>query len=287
MDWQKQAAADILIVEDEAAHAEAIDEGLSRLGHRCAVASNGEQAVAMLAARTFDIIVTDLQLGPGPDGLGVLETAAADSPATKVILITAHSSVGTCRQALQQGAFDYIEKPLDLDELRTVISRAAELTAQKRLIQDLRTQLDEKFGFESIIGNSEGMLRILDTIRRVASSDLSVLILGESGTGKDLLASAIHQNSHRRDGRFVAINCAGLSESLLEDELFGHVKGAFTGQRRHAVPRRSRRHAVDDAGQAAARSRKRRDRPRRVQRPHPGRRPRPQRHQQRPGRPRS
>jgi len=224
-----QAVAEILIVEDEAPHAEAIQEGLGRLGHRCAVASDGQQGIALLDQRYFDIIVADLQLGPGPDGLAVLGHAVAKHPGSKVILITAHSSVDTCRQALQQGAYDYIEKPLDLDELRAVVSRAAEMTAQKRVIDDLRRQLDDKFGFENIIAGSEAMVSILDTIRRVAPADLPVLILGESGTGKDLLAAAIHQNSSRREGRFVAINCAGLSETLLEDELFGHVKGAFTG----------------------------------------------------------
>ena len=224
-----KAVADILIVEDEIAHAEAIQEGLGRLGHLCTTTETGQQAIDLIGRRAFDIVVTDLQLGDGPDGLAVLAEAGEKQPAAKVILITAHSSIDTCRRALQQGAFDYIEKPLDLDELRTVVSRAAEVTAQKRVIEDLRSQLDEKFGFENIVGNSQPMLKILDTVRRVAPSDLPVLILGESGTGKDLLAQAIHQNSTRREGRFVAINCAGLSESLLEDELFGHVKGSFTG----------------------------------------------------------
>ena len=229
MDTPAGTTAEILIVEDEPAHAEAIQEGLSRLGHRCTVTPDGRQAIDELNRRSFDIVVTDLQLGAGPDGLAVLAAALQKIPGAKVILITAHSSVDTCRRALQQGAFDYIEKPLDLDELRTVVSRAAEMTTQKRIIHDLRRRLDEKFGFDGIIGNSPAVLQILDTIRRIAPSDLPVLLLGESGTGKDMLASAIHQNSNRRQGKFVAINCAGLSETLLEDELFGHVKGAFTG----------------------------------------------------------
>jgi DNA-binding NtrC family response regulator len=223
------AAADILIVEDDRAHAEAISEGLSRLGHRCTTVHDGGSAVAMLGGRRFDILVTDLVLGDGPDGLAVLDAAAEKSPGTKVILITAHSSVQTCRTALQQGAFDYIEKPLDLDELRAVVTRAAEDTAQRRTIQELRQRLDEKFGFENIIAHSPAMLRILQTVRRIAASDIPVLILGESGTGKELLANAIHEHSRRAGHRFVPINCAGLSETLLEDELFGHVKGAYTG----------------------------------------------------------
>jgi two-component system response regulator HydG len=151
------------------------------------------------------------------------------SPGTEVILITAHSSVATCRTALQRGAFDYIEKPIDIDELRATVARAAERTAQQRIIRELRQQLDEKFEFGEIVGQSPGMLKILDTVRRVAPSDLPVLIQGESGTGKELLAQAIHNHSRRKENRLVALNCAGLSESILEDELFGHVKGAYTG----------------------------------------------------------
>ncbi len=230
MSEAQQAAADVLIVEDEVAHAEAIEEGLSRMGHRCAVVHDVATAEARLRGRHFDIVVTDLVLEPDASGgLKVLAAAREHSPGAKVILITAHSSVDTCRSALQQGAFDYIEKPLDLDEFRVVVSRAAEVTAQRRTIRELRRQVDEKFGFENLVGHSPAVLRILDTVRRISPTDLPVLLLGESGTGKDLLAGAIHHNSRRADERFVAINCAGLSETLLEDELFGHVKGAYTG----------------------------------------------------------
>ncbi len=229
METFSKAIAEILIVEDEKPHAEAMQEGLGRLGHHCAVVHDGNTAVARTRAQHFDIVVTDLVLGSEIDGMGVLEHLVKNSPATKVILITAHSTVQTCRTALQKGAFDYIEKPLDLDELRAVVSRAAEHTAQRRTISELRQRLDEKYGFENIIGHSEGMLNILETVRRIAPSDLPVLLLGESGTGKELLANTIHGNSHRSERRFVAINCAGLSETLLEDELFGHVKGAYTG----------------------------------------------------------
>ena len=229
MDTEPSAAAELLIVEDEVAHAEAMEEGLSRQGHRCTVEHDGAAGIARLKSRHFDIVVTDLKLGGPEDGLAVLAAAREHSPDTKVILVTAHSSVDTCRAALQQGAFDYIEKPLDLDELRAVVQRAAEMTAQRREIQELRERIDAKYGFESIVGHSPRMLRILETVRRVAPSDLPVLILGESGTGKDLIANAIHNNSRRSEKRFVTINCAGLSETLLEDELFGHVRGAFTG----------------------------------------------------------
>ena len=225
----ESAAAEILIVEDEVAHAEAIEEGLSRLGHHCTVAHDWASASAKIKTHSFDIVVTDLMLGGREDGLDVLAAVRRHSPAAKVILVTAHSSVQTCRTALQNGATDYIEKPLDLDELRAVVQRAAEETAQRRLVRDLKRQLDEKYGFQNLIGHSKEMLEVLQAARRLAASDLPVLILGESGTGKELLAGAIHRNSSRSDKRFVAINCAGLSETLLEDELFGHVKGAYTG----------------------------------------------------------
>ncbi|MCK4276949.1 MAG: sigma-54-dependent Fis family transcriptional regulator [Phycisphaerae bacterium] len=221
--------ADILIVEDDPGHAEAMQEGLARVGHRCTLTDSGEAAIAHIAGDSYDVIVTDLMLGPGPDGLAVQAAANEHLPATRLIVVTANPSVETCRIALQEGAFDYIEKPLDLDELRAVVSRAAQVTAQRRTVKEVREQLDEQYGFEEIIARSPQMLEILDTVRRIAPSDLPVLILGRSGTGKDLLANAIHKASRRKDQRLVAINCAGLSESLLEDELFGHVKGAFTG----------------------------------------------------------
>ena len=225
----KNIKADILVVDDEQAHAEVIAEGLSRLGHATTTVHSGEAAISRIRAQHFDVIVTDLFLGGAADGLAVLTTSRQDSPGTEVILITAHSSVDTCRSALQAGAFDYVEKPIDIDELRSVVQRAAERTAQERTIQDLRRQLDAKYGFEEIVGQSPAMLRILDTVRRVAPSDLPVLIQGESGTGKELLAQAIHSHSRRQANRLVTLNCAGLSESILEDELFGHVKGAYTG----------------------------------------------------------
>ncbi len=222
-------SADILVVDDEVAHAEAMAEGLARLNHSVEQAHSGEEAIPRLRREHFDVIVTDLILGGEQDGLAVLAAARKHSPGTEVILVTAHATVATCRTALQDGAFDYIEKPLDLDELRTVVQRAAERTAQQRVIRELREQIDKHYGLEGIIGNSAAIISVLETIRRIAPSNLPVLIQGESGTGKELIAHAIHNNSRRREGRLVTLNCAGLSESLLEDELFGHVKGAYTG----------------------------------------------------------
>ncbi len=221
--------ADILVVDDEAPHAEAVAEGLARLKHNVQIVHSGDDAITRLKAEHFDVIVTDLVMGDERAGLAVLAAARKHSPGTEVILVTGHSAVDTCRSALQEGACDYIEKPLDLDELRVVVQRAAERTAQQRLIRELREHMDKHYGFEGIIGHSAGMVRILETVRRVARSNLPVLVQGESGTGKELIAYAIHNNSRRKNGRFVALNCAGLSETLLEDELFGHVKGAYTG----------------------------------------------------------
>ncbi|MBT3278276.1 MAG: sigma-54-dependent Fis family transcriptional regulator [Phycisphaerales bacterium] len=225
----EQLAAEILIVEDEVAHAEALAEGLGRVGHRCTVVHDGADAITKLHQAAFDIIITDLMLGPGPDGLAVLAAAREHAPDAKGILITAHSTVETCRTALRNGAFDYIEKPLDLDDLRGVVARAAELSAQKGPLSVVREPVETTTGFENIVGQSAPMTAVLDTLRRVAQSDIAVLLLGESGTGKELFANAVHQNSPRANKPFVAINCAGLSETLLEDELFGHVRGAYTG----------------------------------------------------------
>lgn len=219
----------ILVVDDEPAHAEVVAEGLARQNHTVEIAYSAEEAISKLRERHFDVIVTDLVMEGAESGLDVLSAAREYSPDTQVVLITGHASVPTCRAALQQGACDYIEKPLDLDKLRAIVNHAAERVVQKRTIEELRQQLDEHYGFEGIVGNSSAMLEILQTARRIAPTSLPVLIQGESGTGKELLAHAIHNNSGRKNARFVALNCAGLSETLLEDELFGHVKGAYTG----------------------------------------------------------
>ena len=219
----------ILIVEDEKAHAEALSEGLTRSGYDCTIATAGLKAVHLLAENTFDLVITDLILGSDIDGLAVLQATKQHSPSTEVILITAHASVASCRQALRDGAYDYVTKPIDIENLRQVVTHALE---KAHLIRDnrlLRQMLHEHFGFEGIIGRSQQMVDIVRTIRQIAPSDITVLIQGESGTGKELIARALHTNSHRNGKRFVALNCAGLSESILESELFGHVKGAFTG----------------------------------------------------------
>ena len=222
----------ILVVDDEREHAEVMCEALTRLGHKCDVTYDLAEAQSKLNRKDYDVIVTDLMMDGRRDGLEVLRRAQNLNPAPPVLLVTAINDVPTSKQAMQEGAYDYIVKPLDLDDFRTQVNRAAEraslLKQNQTLQQQLQEQLDDN-GFEGIIGTSDVMRSVVTTARQVASSDIPVLIMGESGTGKELVARAIHNNSRRRKQRLVALNCAGLSESILEDELFGHVRGAFTG----------------------------------------------------------
>src|SRR3954451_11237341 len=222
--------ANILVVDDEREHAQVMCEALTRQGHKCDVTYNLPEAQAKLEKKKFDVIVTDMVMDGRRDGLEVLRLSKQVDPPPPVILVTAHSDIETCKQALKEGAYDYIEKPLDLDHFRAQVNRAAEKSALQKQNQALQEQLlSSDGGFEGIIGKSAAMQNVLRTARQVAQSDVPVLIEGESGTGKELIARAIHLNSRRRKQRAVALNCAGLSESILEDELFGHVRGAFTG----------------------------------------------------------
>src|SRR3954471_20754249 len=220
----------ILVVDDEREHAQVMCEALTRQGHKCDVTYNLPEAQAKLEKKKFDVIVTDMVMDGRRDGLEVLRLSKNVEPPPPVILVTAHSDIPTCKQALNEGAYDYIEKPLDLDHFRAQVNRAAEKSALQKQNQAMQEQLLSSDGnWEGIIGKSAAMQNVLRTARQVAQSDVPVLIEGESGTGKELIARAIHLNSRRRKQRAVALNCAGLSESILEDELFGHVKGAFTG----------------------------------------------------------
>jgi two-component system response regulator HydG len=221
----------ILIVDDEREHAQVMCEALLRQGHKCDVTYNLEEAQRNLARKQYDVVVTDLIMDNRRDGLEVLRLAREQNPPPPVLLVTAVNDVPTSKQAMTEGAYDYIVKPLDLDDFRAQVNRAAERAALQRQNQQLREQLDERTGegFDAIVGRSAAMQQVVQTARQVAPSDVPVLITGESGTGKELVASAIHANSRRRRNRMVALNCAGLSESILEDELFGHVRGAYTG----------------------------------------------------------
>jgi DNA-binding NtrC family response regulator len=221
--------ANVLVVDDEREHAHVMCEALQRQGHRCDVTFNLADALKSLLEKTYDIVVTDLVMDGKRDGLEVLQQCKKLNPMPQVILVSAHGDIPLAVEAMNEGAYGFIEKPLDLNHFRAQVNRAAERAALQKQNQVLRDQLSEQTGFEGIIGKSAVMQAVLSTARQVASSDIPVLITGESGTGKELIARAIHHNSPRRRNRMVALNCAGLSESILEDELFGHIKGAFTG----------------------------------------------------------
>ncbi len=228
-DTPEQLSAQVLIVDDEVAHCEVMAEALQRLGHVCTLVHDLPGARDELQHGTFDVIVTDLVMDHEDDGLKVLEAAAQTQPHAETIMVTAHGDVPTAKAALRGGAYDFIEKPLDLDVFRNLVNRAAEKVLLAAQNEDLRKQVDDRFGLEGIVGQSPAIQQVLTTIRQVAPSDIPVLITGESGTGKELVASAVHCNSRRVKKAFKPLNCAGLSASILESELFGHIKGAFTG----------------------------------------------------------
>ncbi len=229
MSEKEVAKSIILVVDDEREHAQVMCEALTRLGHKCDVTYNYAEARAKRDRKHYDVIVTDLMMEGRKEGLEVLEAAKQKSPMPPVVLVTAHADIPTCKKALAEGAYDFIEKPLDLDYFRAQVNRAAERAALQKQNEVLQAQLMDTAGFEGIVGKSQPMQKVVQTARQIAASDIPVLIMGESGTGKELIARAIHNTSRRRKKRLVALNCAGLSESILEDELFGHVRGAFTG----------------------------------------------------------
>jgi two-component system, NtrC family, response regulator HydG len=218
----------VLIVDDDSDHAEVIAEAIERTGYDPVTATSGEEGLAALEAERFDIVITDLMM-KGVDGMQILREARQRSDTTEVVLVTGYGSVETAVEAMREGAAHYITKPVNLVELRTILAKTVEKQALKVSNIELRQQLDHKFGFEKIVGNSKPMTDIFKLLRQVAPTNATVLIQGESGTGKELIAKAVHNNSPRKSFPFVAINCAALSEGIIESELFGHEKGAFTG----------------------------------------------------------
>jgi DNA-binding NtrC family response regulator len=221
--------AQVLIVDDEIDHAEVMADALRKPGHVCTIVHNLEQAKDELLHGTFDVIVTDLVMGSETAGLEVLKLAKEHQVEAETIMVTAHGDVPTAKAALQGGAYDFIEKPLDLMVFRNLVNRAAETVLLRHQNTALRGQLSSAYGFEGIIGESTAIRRIISTIKQVAPSNIPILVTGESGTGKELIAAAIHKHSKRASQRYVTFNAAGQSETLLEDQLFGHVRGAFTG----------------------------------------------------------
>ena len=222
------AAVRVLIVDDDEAHAESLADLLEIDGYSCTLAHSGAEGIARLSEETFDAVLTDLKMRD-KSGLEVLRESKTLQPDAAVILITGHGSVETAVDAMRSGAADYLQKPVNGAELRTRLPRAIEARNLRRDNLELRKQLDERFGLTGLVGHSPQMQRVFSIVRQVAGTTATVLVLGESGTGKELVARAVHGNSPRRERNFVAVNCAALSEGLIESELFGHVKGAFTG----------------------------------------------------------
>ena len=220
----------ILIVDDERDHADGIAESLEKLCARAIAVYEGNDALEIVRSQQVDVIVTDLKLGGDIDGLDILKEAKKYNDSTEVILITAYATIDTCKEAIKRGAYDYLVKPIDIGQLRTLVTQACQkaMAAQERRIQKPKEN-KEDFTFEGVRGGSPAMEGIFQVLRRIAPTNISVLIEGQSGTGKELLARAIHINSLRWNKSFRPVNCAGLTETLLESELFGHVKGAFTG----------------------------------------------------------
>ncbi|MDG2221243.1 MAG: sigma-54 dependent transcriptional regulator [Rubripirellula sp.] len=217
----------LLVVDNEAAHARAMTESLEKVGYTCEVATSGPEAAKLIEQDTFDIIVTDMVMND-VDGMKILNLAKQRLPDCEVVMVTGHATVPIAVEAMQKGAFNFLEKPITPNRLRAITEKAAEAVALKRRNTELLQRLDEKFGFEGIIYASKKMQNVIDRIRRIAATDATVLITGENGTGKEVIAQAIHQNSPRRNKRIVAINTGAIAENLVESELFGHVKGSFT-----------------------------------------------------------
>src|SRR5436190_13548973 len=219
----------LLLVEDEAPLRQAIAEQLTDRGYQVAQADSGEAAMAHLADFAFDIIVTDLRL-PGIDGSAVIEAAVARYPHIIAIVVTGFGTVKDAVEAIKRGARDFVSKPFQIDELLHVLDSAIEQRRLRSENEYLRAQLEERYRFqEGIVGKSRAMARLFQLLETVAATSSTILVTGETGSGKELVARAIHQHSPRRMHRFVAINCSAIPETLLEAELFGHVRGAFTG----------------------------------------------------------
>src|ERR687889_1673187 len=228
--------ARILVADDHDALRRGLSLALGAAGHEVEEAGNGNAAIEKLHENYFDVVVSDLKMG-GSDGLDVLRTTKSLHPTTSVILMTAFGSVTTAVEAMKHGAFDYVQKPFELEEMEVKVEKALELKRLRNELDYLRNERQENYDFDRIVGGSESLGRVLAVVRKVAKSNSTVLIRGETGTGKELIAGAIHHNSLRSSRNFVKVNCAALQENLLESELFGHEKGAFTGADRQRVGR--------------------------------------------------
>jgi Nif-specific regulatory protein len=226
----------ILIADDHDSLRSGLAQALGEASHDVEEAPNGNAAIEKLHESYFDVVVSDLKMG-GSSGLEVLKTAKTLHPSTAVILMTAFGSVSTAVEAMKAGAFDYVQKPFEVEEMEVKIDKALELRRMQHQIDYLRHAQGDIYDFDRIIGSSGALEKVLGIVRKVAKSNTTVLVRGETGTGKELIAGAIHHNSHRAARNFVKVNCAALQENLLESELFGHEKGAFTGADKQRIGR--------------------------------------------------
>lgn len=218
----------ILLADDDESLRKVLQYNLEQQGFAVLPAGNGREALHLYDQSEPDLVITDIKM-PALDGIDLLKEIKRRDPEKLVIVITAFGTIDNAIEAMKLGAYDYILKPFNRDELKLVVQKALELKRLRSHTQLLQAQLVDKFSFENIIGGSPRMAEVFEIVRRVASSDATILVKGESGTGKELVARAIHYNSPRANGNFVAVNCSTIPENLLESELFGHKKGAFTG----------------------------------------------------------
>jgi len=229
-----QAQVHVLIIDDDESGRQVMELLLRKAGFEVRSAANGAEGRILVQNGRFDLALVDLLL-PDCSGIDLLKDIRETAPQAEVVMITGHASPESAVMAMKAGAFDYITKPINFEELKLVLEKARE---KQRLLSEnvyLRKQLRERFQFENIIGNAPAMRRVFERMQRIVKTDSTVLITGESGTGKELVACALHHNGRRRDKPFVAVNCGAIPESLMESELFGHVRGAFTGAVRDRV----------------------------------------------------
>lgn len=239
----KRERASILVIDDDQDVRLVMQEILEAEGYAVITAVDGEDGLRQLKERNFDLTLTDLAM-PVHSGMEILQYLTQYQPDCPCIIITGYATINSAVATMRQGAYDYLAKPVDATELRLVVARSLEHRRLKKENLQLRKQLRQRYGFAKIVGQSEAISRVFDLIRKVADSNSTVLILGESGTGKELIAHAIHYNSDRRDGPLIPVNCAAIPEELLESELFGHERGAFT----HAIRSRAGRFEQADGG---------------------------------------
>ena len=217
----------VLVVDNDPPLAAAMTESLETEDYAVSIATSGPDGLKMIQQNNYDVVITDLMMND-VDGMAILEQTKQLLPDAEIIMVTGHASVPLAVEAMQSGAYNFLEKPITPKRLRAITARAIQSVGLRRQNAELKQRLDEKFGFDGIIYCSDKMQAVIDRLKRIAPTDATVLITGESGTGKELIAQAIHQNSPRKGKRLVPLNCAAVAENLVESELFGHAKGAFT-----------------------------------------------------------